>query len=158
MNTEPASPAADREIVSTREFEAPLGQVWEAWTNPALLAQWWGPKGFTNTFSRFDLQPGGHWVFVMHGPDGRDYPNESIFREIQPNERIVFDHVCAPLFRVTASFAETAGKTRVVFRMLFEDAGTYESVKRYCIPANEENFDRFGDLLTKMDDSVRDGR
>jgi len=68
------------EIVSSREFEAPRELLFQAWTNPDLLARWWGPKGFTNTFHEFDMKPGGTWRFVMHGPDGVDYPNDRIRR------------------------------------------------------------------------------
>jgi uncharacterized protein YndB with AHSA1/START domain len=48
----------------------------------AAAAQWWGPEGFANTFAQFEFKPGGRWVFVMHGPNGANYPNESVFREI----------------------------------------------------------------------------
>jgi uncharacterized protein YndB with AHSA1/START domain len=61
-----------RVIVGTREFDAPRALVFEAWTDPKHLSQWWGPNGFTTTTSSFDFRPGGVWRFVMHGPDGRD--------------------------------------------------------------------------------------
>src|SRR5262245_39921619 len=86
-------PPSDREIVSARTFALPRDVGFAAWTGPARLARCWGPKGFTNTFEKFDLWPGGVWRFVMHGPDGTDYRNESVFVEIVPPERIVFDHV-----------------------------------------------------------------
>jgi uncharacterized protein YndB with AHSA1/START domain len=60
---------ADRELVITRELNAPIELVWEVWTNPEHLAQWWGPDGFTNTISKMDMNPGGEWDLVMHGPD-----------------------------------------------------------------------------------------
>ncbi|MFA6288182.1 MAG: SRPBCC domain-containing protein [Opitutaceae bacterium] len=142
---------AGREIVSTRAFDFSLEQVWEAWTNPVLLAQWWGPNGFTNTFAEFDLRPDGHWRFVMHGPDGRDYQNHSIFREITYRSRIVFDHVAPPCFQVTATFTNEAGKTRVTFRMLFDTVATCDAVKGIVVDANEQNFDRFAAVLGKMD-------
>ena len=63
----------DREIVSTRVLDAPRELVFRAFSDPDLLARWWGPEGFTNTFHEFDLRPDGAWRFVMHGPDGTDY-------------------------------------------------------------------------------------
>lgn len=69
-------PIADLQIVSTRVFDFPRDLVFGAWTDPAHLAHWWGPKGFTNSFHEFDLRPGGNWRFVMHGPDGVDYRNQ----------------------------------------------------------------------------------
>ena len=99
------SDGTDREIVNTRIINAPRAVVFNAWIEPALLAQWWGPKGFKNTFHEFDPRPGGRWRFVMHGPDGTDYPNESEFLEITKPSTIVFDHL-RPMhkFRVTATF------------------------------------------------------
>ncbi len=55
-------------------------QVFAAFAQPEQLAQWWGPKDFTNTFEQFEFAPGGRWVFVMHGPNGANYANESVFR------------------------------------------------------------------------------
>jgi uncharacterized protein YndB with AHSA1/START domain len=99
----------DLAIVTTRTVHATREAVWTAWTNPILLAQWWGPKGFRNTFYEFDLQPGGKWRFIMHGPNGTKFPNESLFVEIAHPERIVFRHL-APVhaFLATAEFAEDA--------------------------------------------------
>lgn len=74
--------ASEREPVTSRVLEAPRERVFRAFSDPAHLERWWGPKGFTNTFHEFDLRPGGNWRFVMHGPDGADFPNESVFVEV----------------------------------------------------------------------------
>ncbi|MDQ2942689.1 MAG: SRPBCC family protein, partial [Candidatus Dormibacteraeota bacterium] len=116
MRQEPS----DREIISTRVFGAPRELVFKAFSDPAWLVHWWGPKGFTNTFHMFDLRPGGFWRFVMHGPDGVNYENESVFVEIVKPERIVFRHL-RPIheFQMTITFVEQDGKTRLEWRMLF---------------------------------------
>ena len=145
-----AEAPSDREIVTTRVFDAPRELVFKAWTDPDHLARWWGPQGFTNTFHEFDLRPGGVWRFVMHGPDGADYQNKSVFVEITKPARIVFDHVSGPRFQVTATFAEQAGRTEVTFRMLFETAAECDKVKAYAIQGNEQNFDRLEAELAKM--------
>ena len=139
---------SDREIVSIRVFDFPRERVFEAWTDPVLLAQWWGPKGFTNTFHVFESKAGGTWSFIMHGPDGTNYKNESIFVEVSP-DRIVFDHVSAPHFRVTATFEDLGGRTQVTFRMLFNSAAECDRLRALCVPSNEENFDRLEALLNR---------
>jgi uncharacterized protein YndB with AHSA1/START domain len=78
-----------RKIVITRLLEAPRELVWEAMANPDNVVHWWGPNGFTTTIKKMDIRPGGVWKQVMHGPDGTDYPNSSVFREIVKPERIV---------------------------------------------------------------------
>lgn len=145
-----AEALSDRELASSRVLDAPRKRVFKAWTDPHHLARWWGPKGFTNTFDEFDLRPGGHWRFVMHGPDGTNYKNHSIFVEVVEPERIVFNHISGPKFQVTVTFAEQAGKTTLTFRMLFESVAECERVKVFAVEANEQNFDRLAAQLEKM--------
>jgi uncharacterized protein YndB with AHSA1/START domain len=133
-----------REIVATRVFAAPRALAWQAWSEPQHLKRWWGPNGFTNTFHEFDFRPGGFWRFIMHGPDGRNYENENVFVEILPHERIVFDHLSSPKFRLTARFEDLGGQTRVTYQQLFESADVCEGVKPYAIPGNEQNLDKLG--------------
>ena len=78
----PVADTSEREILLSRVFDAPRNLVWEAWTDPRQVAQWWGPNGFTTTIEVMDVRPGGHWRHVMHGPDGTDYPNDIVFLEV----------------------------------------------------------------------------
>ena len=139
------------DIVTTRTMNAPRECVFRAWSDPALLAQWWRPKGFTNTFHTFEFRPGGAWKFTMHGPDGTDYHNESEFVEMRAPERIVFDHL-RPMhrFRVTAKFEDAGGKTAVTFRMTFDTAEECERVEGFVAEANEQNFDKLEAVLAAM--------
>jgi uncharacterized protein YndB with AHSA1/START domain len=150
MATEDVEGTEAREILTTRIFEAPRELVFKAWSQPEHLKQWWGPKGFSNTFHEFEFRPGGVWRYVMHGPDGRDYKNESVFVEIRPPERIVFDHVSGPHFRVTASFEDLGGRTKVTFRQLFESAAVFKRLKPVAVPGNEENFDKLEQHLSTL--------
>ena len=109
----PQEPESKRELATSRLIEAPRERVFAALSDPARLARWWGPKGFRNTFQEFDLRPGGRWVFVMHGPDGRDYPNQSVFVEVKPPKRVVLRHVSSPRFEMTITFEDERGRTRV---------------------------------------------
>jgi uncharacterized protein YndB with AHSA1/START domain len=140
----------DREIVTTRVISAPRELIWRAWTEPEHVRNWWGPKGFTNTFHEFDLRPGGKWRFIMHGPDGKDYPNESVFIEIRRPERLVFEHQSAPRFRATVLFEDFGGKTKITFRQLFELPEDYRRVKVFAVPANEENMDKLEAELARI--------
>ncbi|MEA2336914.1 MAG: hypothetical protein QOE82_921 [Thermoanaerobaculia bacterium] len=116
------SSTSEREIVATRVFDAPRDLVFEAWTSPEQVAQWWGPNGFTTTTHSMDVRPGGEWIFVMHGPDGTDYKNHIVYREVVRPERLVYDHVSGPLFRATVVFSAEGDKTRISMQMLFETA------------------------------------
>jgi len=96
----------DRELLITRQLDAPIDLVWEAWTSSEHIANWWGPNGFTNTITKMEMWPGGEWDLVMHGPDGTDYINKSIFREVILHKRIVYEHVTGPKFVATVNFEE----------------------------------------------------
>lgn len=82
----------DREIVTTRTFDAPVERVWAVWTDPRHISKWWGPRGFTTTTKEWDLRPGGVWRFTMHGPDGTDYLNRVRYQEVVKGERLVYLH------------------------------------------------------------------
>jgi len=142
---EPSTP----QILNTRLIGASCEEVFHAWTDPVLLAQWWGPKGFTNTFETFEPHPGGQWKFVMHGPNGATHPNESEFVEIVGPYRIVINHISAPRFRLTATFDEVDNKTKLTWCMDFPSTEEYEKVKPYASKANEQNLDRLEAVLQK---------
>ena len=141
---------AGRDVVSMRVLDAPRPVVFRAFSDAAQLVQWWGPKGFTNTFQEFDFRPGGAWRFVMHGPDGANYPNTSVFVEIEAPERIVFDHVSGPRFRMTMTFASHGAQTRLTWRMRFDSVADRDRVKAVVVPANEQNFDRLEIRLAQL--------
>jgi len=132
-------------------YRARRERVFKAFADPRHLVHWWGPKGFTNTFNEFDLRPGGAWRFVMHGPDGGNYPNESAFTEIVPPERIVFRHLSAPRFEMTITFTEQAGETTVGWRQLFETVDECQRIASFAVEANEQNLDRLGAELARVE-------
>ena len=122
-------------MIGTRIFDAPRALVFQMWTDPKHLAQWWGPTGFTTTTSAFDMRPGGMWRFVMHGPDGRDYENRITFEEVVPPERIVYRHgggddVEPVQFRTTVLFEDLGDKTRLTMRGQFPSAAERDRVIR----------------------------
>ena len=137
-------------IVSIREFAQPREELFAAFSDPARLAQWWGPNGFTNTIREFDLRPGGAWRLTMHGPNGTDYHNESRFLEVVRPERIVFQHE-EPVhgFQMTMTFVERGGGTTLTWRMWFETPDEAVKVRPFILPANEQNFDRLAAHLAR---------
>ena len=84
------SSIADRTLTLTRIIDAPPAKVFEAWTTPELLTQWFAPKPWTTPTVELDLRPGGRSNFTMRGPDGEESPNEGVYLEIVPNRKIVF--------------------------------------------------------------------
>lgn len=146
------SDMSDRELNTTRTFDAPRERVFRAFSDPVQLARWWGPNGFTDTVHEFDLRPGGVWRHTMHGPNGTDYHNESVFVEVVEPDRVVFDHI-EPIhrFRMAMTFAEHAGKTTLTWRMVFDTVEECAKVKGFVIPANEQNFDRLAAHLAAID-------
>lgn len=139
-------------IITTRVINQSRELLFEAYKNPEILAKWWGPNGFTNTFHTFDFNPDGHWSFIMHGPDGKDYKNKIVFREIVALEKIVFDHDSGPEYRGVVTFEETnePHKTRLTYSMTIGAYNVYKKLKDFIIGANEENFDRLEETLNKI--------
>jgi uncharacterized protein YndB with AHSA1/START domain len=149
---------AGREIVISRVFDAPRELVWDAMTDPLHVVQWWGPRGFTTTIEEMDVRPGGVWKHVMHGPDGTDYPNKSVFKEIVKPERIVYSHgggkAGAPSihFETTWTFETVeSGKTRTTIRMVFSSAEDRDTVvKEYgAIEGGKQTLERLAEQLAK---------
>ena len=139
----------DAAVSTERVLAADPRTVFAAFRQPERLARWWGPSGFTNTFERFDFAPGGRWVFVMHGPNGASYPNESVFREIQPDARIVIEHVVKPWYRLTVTLTPHGDGTHLTWVQEFESAEMADRMRRLSEPANEQNLDRLQALLAE---------
>lgn len=125
-----------RVFVITREFDAPRELVFKAWTDPIHLAQWWGPKGFTNPVCEWDVRHGGKIYDVMRAPNGQDFPMGGEFCEIAPPGKLVFS--CGALdengkmlfeFLHDVTFTEQNGKTKLTLRsrvtMMTAEANKY---------------------------------
>jgi uncharacterized protein YndB with AHSA1/START domain len=106
------------------------------------LAKWWGPTDFTNTFEKFEFKVGGEWKFVMHGPDGSNYPNESIFTVLEPGKKIVIQHLSQPRFVLTVSLLQSEAGTQIIWSSVFEDPNIVAAIRRIAEPGAKQNLDR----------------
>lgn len=129
-------------FTTTREIKATPEQVFSAISNPERLKIWWGPTGFTNSFEIFDFKVGGQWKYIMHGPDGKNYPNESVFAEIEVNKKVVIQHQSLPKYTLTISLVASIEKTLVTWVQEFEKPEVAKAIAHIVVSANEQNLDR----------------
>jgi len=122
--------------------------VFEAFATPEVLAAWWGPDGFTNTFEHFDFTAGGRWKYVMHGPNGAQFQNESIFLTVDAGSMVVIQHVSKPRYVLTITLAEMVGGTSITWVQEFEDPAVAARIRHLVEPANEQNLDRLQSVLS----------
>src|SRR5688572_2597022 len=139
-------------VSTERVLSASPRKVFAAFEHPEQLARWWGPKDFTNTFDQFDFKPGGRWVFVMHAPNGANYPNERVFREIQPDTRIVIEHVVKPWYKLTVTLtAQRDDQTHLAWVQEFESPEVAAKMRPLSATANEQVLDRLQAVLASED-------
>lgn len=125
-----------------RRIAAAPSEVFAAMSDPARVARWWGPAGFDNTIHRFDFVPGGRWLLTMHGPDGKDYPNESRFLRVVADRLFEIEHLNGHHFVLTIELVPVAEGTEVRWRQTFDTAAYYERLASFVGNANEENLER----------------
>lgn len=133
---------------TSRELLASVEAVFAAIQDPVRLARWWGPSGFTNTFEVFEFKAGGRWKYVMHGPGGKDYRNESEFAEIVPNALVRIRHLSHPHYLLSITLSPSAKGTLVSWEQAFEDPRAAEGLRHIVEPANEQNLDRLAAEVT----------
>lgn len=144
----------DREIIVTRYFDAPQALVFKAWTEPKHLIQWWGPEGFTHTIQELDVKQGGIWRFIMHAPDGTDYPNEIHFLEIDEPNRLVYAHGGDndEQHHVKVDFVQQGTQTKLTMKMRFASvAERIRITEEYgAVEAAKSTLSRLAEVLTQM--------
>jgi len=145
------------ELIISRILKAPAALVWDAWTKPEHIVKWWGPTGFTTTDKGMTVKPGGDWYFMMHGPDGRDYPNRIFFLEVDPPKKLVYKHSgdddTEPVnFHVTVTFENLGNKTNLIMHSVFESAAELERLnKEYgAIKGGQQHISRLDEFVTKL--------
>lgn len=143
----------ERSISATRLLDAPPDKVFEMFTDAKHLANWWGPRGFTITTDEFAFRPGGTWRFIMHGPDGRDYKNEIVFREIVRPQSIVYSHISTPPFEASVTFVPRNGKTEVTMKGVWETPELRDRVAKQfgAVQGMQDTMDRLGEAVAQAD-------
>lgn len=132
----------DRSDYRSKLILATPDEVYAALGNPARVARWWGPTGFTNTIHRFDFFPGGQWLLTMHGPDGKDYPNESRFVHVEPGKSVEIEHLSGHHFFLRLDLSAKPAGTLVRWRQTFDTVEHYKSLAAFVAGANEQNLER----------------
>ncbi len=152
------SPTADREIVISRVVNAPQALVFEVWTKPEHLQNWWGPNGFSITTREANISAGGYWKFTMHGPNGVDYPTDVVYHEVTPTTKLRYavsgkDHPEHLNFSTTVTFEETGeGKTTVTMTTLFLSKEAVEFVLRehHAREGGEQTIGKLAEYVEKL--------
>lgn len=165
MRTNQTDESNEQSVEIRRTFDAPRERVWNAWTDPDELSQWWGPNGYTLPHCEIDLEPDGAWHFCMRSPGGDEFWCKSVYQEVVEPERLVYvdsfsdeagnvvdptefgmseGFPAEPL--VTVLFEEDDGKTEVIVSY---DVGTAADGEREdLLTGFNESLDRLADLLT----------
>ena len=116
-----------KDMHATGIFKASLELMWKMWTDPEHIVHWWGPNGFTTTIHTMDVKPEGEWNLTLHGPDGTNFPNRSVYKEIIPLKKIVFEHF-NPHFMTTVLFEARDSETIVDWRAVFDSPEMRETI------------------------------
>jgi uncharacterized protein YndB with AHSA1/START domain len=137
----PATSASDRELVLTRIINAPRERVYQGWTDPELMKQWFAPKPWTTPVVQINLRVGGSNLIVMRGPDGNEFPNRGVYLEIVPNEKLVFTDAYTSAW-------EPSEKPFFTAVLTFEDAGPgktkYTARARHWSVADRDAHEKMG--------------
>jgi uncharacterized protein YndB with AHSA1/START domain len=136
------SSTPDQTIQLERTIPYTPDEIYAAFADPVRLAKWWGPKDFTNSFEIFEFTVGGRWKFIMHGPDGSNYQNESVFSVLEPGKKIIIQHTSQPHFTLSVTLLPIETGTRVLWSSAFEDPKVVAAIRHIAEPGAEQNLDR----------------
>jgi len=146
---------SDREIEVTRVFDAPRDLVWKAYTDPAAIPQWWGPRGHTTTVDKMDVRPGGAWRYVSRDANGNEYAFRGEYREVVPPERLVatfeFEPMPGHVSVETLTLVEREGKTTLTNRSVFDSVEDRDGMMQSGMEAGlRETYDRLAEYLERL--------
>ncbi|TNM63039.1 SRPBCC domain-containing protein [Aliirhizobium smilacinae] len=138
-------------VENERLFATERPTLFRAFSDPAILAKWWGPHGFTNRIDRFEFTNGGTWIIVMTSSSDTDFVNHWTFEDIRLDERITaFHHGPTHAFALEIGFHDAGPATRLTWRMSFDDTKENREIERFLEAANEQNFDRLETVMSLM--------
>jgi carbon monoxide dehydrogenase subunit G len=151
-------PVDSRSDTRSLFIDASPMEVFAAMSDPARIARWWGPDGFTNTIQQFDFRPGGTWRLTMHGPDGKDYANESRFMRITPGAVFEIEHFSGHHFVLSIELRPSGQGTDVHWRQTFDTVEHYAGIAAFVARANEQNLRRLAAEVARSGDAGQPGR
>lgn len=146
---------SDTEGSMSRVFDAPRDLVFKAYTDPAQIPHWWGPRGVTTIVETMEVTPGGAWRYIHRGADGAEHAFRGEYREVVPPERIVstfeFEPMPGHIVVDTATFEDLGGKTRLTVTSLFQSAADFDGMIESGMESGAtESWDRLAELLASQ--------
>ena len=138
------------EIRNERTSPVDRKALFAAFADPASLEKWWGPHGFTNRISVFDLKPGGMWLITMTASNGTDFENHWTFEEVVEAKRIrARHHEPVHVFTLDMTFSDHPDGSSLEWMMVFDRTEENEEIEKFLHAANEQNLDRLAMVLTE---------
>ena len=144
------------QIITTRVLNASRELVWTVLTTSEHIKHFWGPDGFTNSISQMDVMPGGQWLFTMHGPDGKDWPNRIIYSTVTPPSYMAWEHdggkddVSGHRFFGELELFEEGSKTRIELRMTEKSIEARDAVAQYAVAGGQQNLERLAAYVAPL--------
>ena len=163
LKNDPSGSNPERELVISRILHAPRELAWKAMTSPEHVVNWWGPRGFTTTIKEMNVKPGGTWQYVMHGPDGTDYPNKIVFTEVVAPERLVYVLAGGKKGGPDVQFVSTwtfealaENETKITIHMVFSSREDRETVIKYgAIEGGRQTLERLVEFIIRKGEPYR---
>ena len=142
------------QLIHTRLLNAPRELVWDVWTKPEHIKEWWGPDGFTLTHKSMEVKPGMVWDFILHGM-GQDFDNIIEYIEVVKPSLLSYKHVGNSedfSFFVTVTFEDQGGKTLLIMKSTFKSAAIIEELNRQvkAIEGGKQTLNRMEQYLKNL--------
>jgi uncharacterized protein YndB with AHSA1/START domain len=153
-NTTITATPGKQEVVMSRVFDAPRELVFKTYTDPTLIPQWWGPRGYTTIVDKMEVKPGGIWRYIQRGADGSEYAFKGVYHESLAPERLIYTfefepmagHVCLE----TVKFEDQGDKTKVSVISVFQSVEDRDGmIQSGMEEGSVETWDRLAELLAK---------
>ena len=144
-----------QEVIIVYEIEVPRPQVFDLFTNPNLISQWWGPNQYITNVDKFEFKPGGLWRFVQHDADGNEFAFHGVYHDIDRPERIVytfeFEGMPGHVLLETVRFNAIQNKTRIIDQIVFQSIEDRDGMLNAgMIEGSKQSIERFSKLIRKQ--------
>ena len=153
-------PMGRQEVIVTHTFKAPRDKVYKAYTDPAQVAQWWGPREYKNKVEIMNVRPGGEWRIVQRDASGHEEAFRGVYHDVKPNERIIrtFEYEPMPGHTIleVVTFEDYDGGTRVTERSIYTDIEDRDGMVQMGMEKGvKESAERFSELMQKTKQQVQ---